>query len=108
MRGGRRGAHFLPKDFMGSSSDDLRSDLGAAYAALEGQKATQAFSTFTFEEALTAQMERIAGASTKMRPNELDRVTAIREKLLSAVSSAKALSADKFASEDAYSVNTEE
>ena len=55
----------------------LRESLSNAFVALQAEKTTQSFSAFTFEEALDAQIERIEGAGTQLRPNELDRISRI-------------------------------
>jgi hypothetical protein len=63
----------------------MRSAINDAYAALQGDAATQSFVAFTFEEAVDSQIERISGTSTRLRPNELDRVTAIQNNLTQAI-----------------------
>jgi len=60
--------------------------LNDAYAALLAQAATQSFIAFTFEEALTSQIASISGPSTRLRPNELDRITQIQSNLTQAIS----------------------
>jgi hypothetical protein len=75
---------------------EIREHLNDAYAALEGTKAVQSFSAFTFEDALDAQIERIEGSDTTLRPNELHRVNRIETRLLDAVTKIKALPPDAF------------
>lgn len=75
----------------------LREALGDAYAALQAEKTIQSFSAFTFEEALDAQIERIEGAGTQLRPNELDRVDRILSQVTQAVDQIKSLPPESFA-----------
>lgn len=74
----------------------LREALGNAHAALQAEKAVQSFSAFTFEEALDAQIERIEGSGTQLRPNELDRVDRILSQVVEAVDQIKALPPELF------------
>ena len=78
----------------------IREQLNNAYAAVEGQKAVQSFSAFTFEDALDQQIERISGASTASRPNELDRVTRVESDVTAAVAQVKALPPNAFVEPD--------
>jgi len=75
---------------------EIRENLNNAYAAVEGEKAVQSFSAFTFEDALDAQIERIIGAGTDVRPNELRRVDKIESNVISAVAKVKALPPSAF------------
>jgi hypothetical protein len=85
----------------------IREHLNNAYAAVEGQKAVQSFSAFTFEDALDQQIERIAGASTDTRPNELDRVSRVESDVVAAVAQVKALPPNAFVEpDDERDVNT--
>ncbi len=86
---------------------ELRRAVGNAYAFVEGQKLVQTFSAVTFEELLDKQIERIEGATTTQKPNELDRITRTEEDLLAAVQKIKSLPDDAFnkTSED-HGVNT--
>lgn len=77
----------------------MRRALDDAYGALEGQKCIQTFSAFSFEEALDNQIERIAGASTRLRPNELDRVARTKSSVLEAVDAIKQVPPEAFMSE---------
>lgn len=100
----------------GNSQDDpalqeqnfqLRKAIGDAYAAIESAKTTQTFSALTYEDLLDAQIERISGASTQTRPNELDRVTQIVNNVQSAVEKIKALPPESFQESNAdRDVNT--
>lgn len=67
----------------------LRIALNDAYAALEGQKSVQSFLAFTFEEAISNQIDRLTGTSTRLRPNELDRVNNIQQTLTNAIAQIK-------------------
>lgn len=85
----------------------IREHLNDAYAAVEGQKAVQSFAAFTFEDALDLQIERISGADTDMRPNELHRVDRVESNVLAAVAKVKALPANAFVEpRDERDVNT--
>jgi len=64
----------------------LREALNDAYGALEAQKSVQSFVAFTFEEAMQNQLDRLTGTSTRLRPNELDRVTRIVQNVTTAIS----------------------
>jgi len=71
-----------------------------AYAALEGQKNTQSFASFTFEDAVDLQIERIEGEGTKLRPNELERVDRIEQGLIKAVEQLKEVPPEQFLEAD--------
>lgn len=75
----------------------LREVLSNAYAALQAEKTVQSFGAFTFEEAMDAQIERISGKGTQLRPNELDRVSRILNQVRDAVTQVKALPPESFA-----------
>jgi hypothetical protein len=86
-----------------------RQAVNNAYASLEGQAIADSFSAFTFEEAADAQIERIEGASTTLRPNMLDRTEAVRQNLKNAVKQIKAVPPEKFRDvERGDAVNTSE
>jgi hypothetical protein len=74
----------------------MRRALDDAYGALEGQKNIQSFTAFTFEEALDNQIERISGTSSRLRPNELDRVSKVRENLTEAITAIKKAPPESF------------
>lgn len=77
-----------------------RKALNNAYAALEGQKTSQSFAAFTFEEAMDLQIERIEGKGTRLRPNELDRVDRIEQEMTKAVAELKDVSPDQILEPD--------
>lgn len=79
-----------------SENLELRKALNDAYAALEGQKSLQSFASFTFEDALDQQVQRIEGAATLARPNELDRVQRVLRNVLSAVAAVRSRPDDAF------------
>ncbi len=74
----------------------LRESLANAHAALQAERVVQSFSAYTFEEALDTQIERISGAGTQLRPNELDRVDRILSQVSEAVDQIKALPPEVF------------
>lgn len=87
----------------------LRETLANAHAALQAERTIQSFSAYTFEEALDAQIERISGAGTQLRPNELDRVDRILSQVSDAVDQIKSLPPETFAKpSEADDVNTPE
>lgn len=79
-----------------SAQMKMRRALDDAYGALEGQKCTQTFLAFSFEEALDNQIERISGTSTRLRPNEIDRVKRVRDSLTEAVAAIKQVPPEAF------------
>ena len=86
---------------------ELRRALSDSYAFIEGQKLTQSFSAITFEELMLQQIERIEGASTTLKPNELERIKKMESDLVSAVEKIKAMPNDAFKKErDDKTVNT--
>jgi len=72
-------------------SDQLRRSVASAYAFVQGQETTESFSALTFEECLDAQIQRIEGPGTDIRPNVLDRIKKVKEDILSAISQIKQL-----------------
>lgn len=74
----------------------MRRALDDSYAALEGQKNIQSFLAFSFEEALDNQIERISGADTRLRPNEITRVDRIKSNLTEAIASIKQIPPEAF------------
>jgi hypothetical protein len=98
------------KDLTDAQQDEalkLRRQFSNAYAAIMGTQTSKEFSAFTFEEALQQQLDRIQGESTKLRPNELERVDKIESELLSAVEQTKALPPESFREPEDDDVNKE-
>ena len=77
-------------------STKQREQIQNAYAALIGDQNNQTFYAFTLEEAVDAQIERLSGASTKLRPNQIDRVTRIKEQLLKTVEQVREIPPSEF------------
>ena len=71
----------------------IREALNNAYAFVLGQQSVRSFAAYTFEDALDAQIERIEGASTEIRPNELERIERIRSKVIAAAEQVEATNA---------------
>ena len=100
----------------GNSQDDpklqaqniqLRVALSDAYAAVQGAKATQAFTALTFEDLASDQIARITGADTPSRPNVLNQIQSVVTNLTQAVAQIKALPPEAFATQDdSRDVNT--
>jgi SPX domain protein involved in polyphosphate accumulation len=85
----------------------LRRQLSNAYAALLGDQTRQSFAAFTFEEALDAQIERIEGAGTSLRPNLLDRVSRVESQVVQAIQQLKDMRPEAFIKpEEGEDVNT--
>lgn len=79
---------------------ELRKAIADAYAFVEGQKSVQSFAALTFEDLVDQQIERIEGKGTALRPNALDRVTAIENNVKNAVDKIKKLPPSAFAKPD--------
>jgi hypothetical protein len=77
-----------------------RTALNNGYAAIVGQQAIQTFTAFTFEEAMEAQLERIEGGGTDLRPNLLDRVDRIENELKDAVAKVIQIPPEQFLEKD--------
>ncbi len=75
---------------------ELRRAINDAYAFVEGQKLVQSFSSISFEELLDQQIERIEGASSTRRPNEIDRITRVEQDIIAAVEKIKKMPDDAF------------
>lgn len=87
----------------------LRRSLSHAYAALVGDQTAQSFSAFTLEEALDAQIERIEGKGSAIRPNLLDRVNRVLSETVQAVEQIKQMPPEAFIEADSdKDVNTPE
>jgi hypothetical protein len=86
---------------------ELRVAISSAYAAVEAQKAIQSFSAITFEELADAQIQRLTGADTPERLNELNRVQRVLTNIKQSVAKIKALPPEAFAKPDSKrDVNT--
>jgi len=88
-------------------SFDLRRAVASAYAFVKGNESVQSFSSFTFEDAMDAQIERIEGKDTQARPNALHRIDKIENDLVDAANKIKSLPPELFNDQDASTnVNT--
>jgi len=88
--------------------DEIREDIERAYAFVEGQKATQSFYAITPEECFDRFIERIEGKDTESRPNVINRITKIKNRVLAAIEKIKSLPPDAFKAPDPESdVNTD-
>ncbi len=79
---------------------ELRIAISDAYSAIEGYKAVQSFSALTFEELANAQILRIAGPDTQERPNELNRIKRVLDKVTQAVAKIKSMPPEAFQKSD--------
>lgn len=69
----------------------IRRALNNAYAFVKGRESVQSFSAFTFEDAVDQQIERIQGAGTSYKLNDIDRVTKVENDITQAVANIKKL-----------------
>jgi hypothetical protein len=83
-----------------SQNIELRTALSDAYAAVEGQKTTQSFAAFTFEDALQQQIDRITKPTSALRPCPLDRIQKVLKGVQDSVAQLKALPDSAFAAAD--------
>ena len=74
----------------------LRAALGSAYAALEGSKFTSSAAAFSFEEAVSQQLQRLEDPGTTLRPSELERIDKVEQDLLKAVEEIKKIPPEDF------------
>jgi hypothetical protein len=77
-----------------------RTSLNNAYASIAGRQSVGTFLSFTFEEAMDLQIERIEGESTQLRPNLLDRVDRIEQEVISTVDQLKNVPDEAFQEAD--------
>lgn len=88
-------------------SSQLRRSVNDAYAFVRGQEVVESFSCITFEDLAAQQIERLSGKQTTSRPNEINRITRVYERVHGAVENIKALPADAFRKpDDTTDVNT--
>jgi limonene-1,2-epoxide hydrolase len=73
-----------------------RRALNNALGSLLGRQTAQTFLSFGFEDAVDLQIEAIEGASTALRPNQLERVDRVELELTKAVNELKELPPEKF------------
>lgn len=87
---------------------ELRRILGNSYNFVQGQQTSQSFSAITYEELADKQIERIEGAGSPGRPNELDRLTRMEQELTELVAHVRNLPPEDFLLKDPdRDVNTE-
>ncbi len=79
---------------------DIRRDLSDAFAFVQGQQNVQSFAALTPEELYDQQIERIEGADTDTRPNELHRIDKLENSILKTVEKVKALPPEAFIDPD--------
>lgn len=83
-----------------AKSDQMREAVAAAYAFVQGQETTEAFSTITFEEVLDRQIATLEGPGTDVRPCVLDRIKRVKEELFAAIEEIKKAPDDFFKRHD--------
>lgn len=78
-----------------------------AYSAIVAEQAVVSFMSYSFEDALNDQIQRIEGETVGVRPNELDRVAKIEDELTQAITLIKTLPPDSFRyADESNDVNT--
>jgi hypothetical protein len=77
-----------------------RRAINNSYASLLADASIESFQAFTFEEAVDAQIERIEGAGTDIRPNLKDRTDRIRNSVVKAAEELKKIPPDQFLDKD--------
>ncbi len=77
-------------------ADEIRHDLERGYAFVEGRRYTEAAEAFTIEEAMDRFIERMSG-KPPLRPNELEKIAAMRARVITAVEKAKNITPETFA-----------
>jgi len=86
----------------------VRDDLGAAYSFIVGRESVRSFSTYTFEEAMQDQLERLT-KGTATRPCERNRIDALESRVKRVIERIRGLPPDAFNHQDAKKdVNTPE
>lgn len=91
------------------TNEQIRINLGNAFAFVEGAKSIQSFSAFTFEEACDKFIERVEGKGTTTRPNAIDRITRVMNDVAATIARVKALPPEAFRRVDqSNDVNTPE
>lgn len=88
-------------------NEKLRRVLNQALGAVLGRQLTESFSAITYEELASAQIARIEGVGTAVRPCELEQVDRIEADLLNLVEQVRNRPPEDFLSSDASrDVNT--
>ena len=85
MADGRSASTIAFEEKKQIDNEEIRIDLYSAFAFIEGQKSNQTFSAFTFEEANDRFIERIEGQGTALRPNKLEQIDRIVQRVQSVV-----------------------
>ncbi len=83
-----------------SQNLELRKAISDAYAAVEGSKSVQSFHALTFEDLADQQIQRIIGADSEARPNEINRVKRVLNNVVQAAAKIKSLPPESFAKQD--------
>jgi hypothetical protein len=85
----------------------LRLVINQSLGAVQGRQTAEAFAAITYEELASQQIERITGAGTTTRPNELERVNKIESDMLNAVQQIRNIPPESFLLNDpSRDVNT--
>lgn len=87
-------------------AEEIRTALANGNAFVEGSAYTDSLATFTIEEAMDRNIERLTG-KPPFRPNELDRLLTVKNRVLNAVEKAKSIRPEDFLKADeSTNVNT--
>lgn len=81
-------------------NEELRRVIGTSFAAVAGRQNSESLYAITYEELANAQIERITGQGTDVRPNELERVNKVEGDLLSIVEKIRAMPPESFIMSD--------
>jgi len=81
-------------------NEELRRVIGTSFAAVVGRQYSESMHSVTYEELASAQIERITGQGTDVRPNELERVNKVEGDLLSIVEKIRDMAPESFIMSD--------
>jgi len=75
---------------------EFRRILNDAYGFVVGRQATQTFGAVTYEELADQQIDRIIGAGTRLRPNELERIGKMEQDLTNLIQQIRDIPPERF------------
>lgn len=88
-------------------NEELRRVINQSLGAVLGRQSTESIFALTYEELVDAQIERIEGKGTDVRPNELERVNKVESDLLNVVEKIRSMPPESFLMSDSTrDVNT--
>lgn len=88
----------MASDTQGGEDDkvEIRRIINDGYAFVLGRQATQTFGALTYEELADQQIERIEGAGTVLRPNELSRIDKVEQDLTNMIQHMRDIPPERF------------